>query len=110
MFSRLEEIKDSLYKYLETKLELFKIELQSSLERVVVQLVYLVILIVLVFVSSIFLLIMLAVFLNHWLHSNYAGFAIVSAFVATLTLLWVLAGSAVQAVIRRLLHWIFTQK
>lgn len=110
MFNRLEEIKQNLYKQLEIRIELFKTELQGSLETAVIQLLYLVILLILAFVTGVFLLIMAAVYLNYLLKSQYAGFGIVSGILAVSTLLWALARVQAQVFIRKILRSVFAQK
>jgi predicted PurR-regulated permease PerM len=74
MFKRLEEIKNTLYKYVEARTELFKTESQEKIENVAVQVVYLTVIICLGFGVILFVLILLASLLNQWLESWYIGF------------------------------------
>ena len=110
MFNRLEEIKQNLYKHLEIRIELFKTELQGGIETAVIQLLYLIVLLILIFVTGVFLLIMAAIYFNYLLKSQYAGFGIVSGFLAVSTFVWASAQSRVQVFIKRMLRWVFVQK
>jgi hypothetical protein len=76
MLSQLEEIKDTLFKYFETRIDLFKIETRDKIERAVVMGVYAAILLCLGLTILILLVILLGTFLNKWLHSDYLGFVI----------------------------------
>jgi uncharacterized membrane protein YqjE len=76
MLSQLEEIKDTLFKYFETRIDLFKIETRDKIERAVVIGVYAAVLVCLGLTILILLVILLGTFLNKWLHSDYLGFVI----------------------------------
>lgn len=91
MLSQLEEIKDTLFKYFETRIDLFKIETRDKIERAVVIGVYAAILLCLGLTILILLVILLGTFLNKWLHSDYLGFVILlGVFVIKLaiTIIW----------------------
>ncbi|MFN4146339.1 MAG: phage holin family protein [Runella sp.] len=107
MLQKIEEIKTYLYKYLEAQLNVLKTDTQERLERAVVQLIYLVVLLLLASLTSIFAFIMLAVLLNELLRSTYAGFAIMFGLLLMLTLLWIQAGKQVQAIVRKILYRVF---
>ncbi|MEO6283699.1 MAG: phage holin family protein [Dyadobacter sp.] len=76
MLSQLEEIKDTLFKYFETRIDLFKIETRDKIERAVVMAIYAAILLCLGLTVLILIVILLGTFLNKWLHSDYLGFLI----------------------------------
>lgn len=76
MLSQLEEIKDTLFKYFETRIDLFKIETRDKIERAVVMAVYAAILLCLGLIVLILVVILLGTFLNKWLHSAYLGYVI----------------------------------
>jgi uncharacterized membrane protein YqjE len=76
MLSQLEEIKDTLFKYFETRIDLFKIETRDKIERAVVMAIYAAILLCLGLTVLILLVILLGTFLNKWLHSDYLDFLI----------------------------------
>jgi len=91
MLSQLEEIKDTLFKYFETRIDLFKIETRDKIERAVVMGIYAAILLCLGLTILILLVILLGTFLNKWLHSDYLGFVILlGIFVVKLviTIIW----------------------
>lgn len=110
MFEKIEEIRDYLYKYLETRLDLLKTEAQEQLENIVIQIIYLVVLLLLASMTGIFVFMMIAVLLNEWLESRYLGFAIVFGSLLILTGFWIKADSWVHKVVRRLLYHIFKKK
>lgn len=76
MLSQLEEIKDTLFKYFETRIDLFKIETRDKIERAVVMGIYAAILLCVGLTILILLVILLGTFLNKWLNSDYLGFVI----------------------------------
>ena len=76
MLSQLEEIKDTLFKYFETRIDLFKIETRDKIERAVVIGIYAALLLCIGLTILILLVILLGTFLNKWLHSDYLGFVI----------------------------------
>ena len=91
MLSQLEEIKDTLFKYFETRIDLFKIETRDKIERAVVMGVYAAILLCIGLTILILLVILLGTFLNEWLHSDYLGFVILlGVFILKLaiTIIW----------------------
>lgn len=80
MFSQLEEIKDILFKYFETRIDLFKIETRDKIERAAVTGVYALLVLSIVLVVLILIVILLGTFLNKWLHSDYLGYLILLGF------------------------------
>ena len=110
MLEKIEEIRHYLQKYLETRLDLLKTEVQESLENIVIQIIYLVVLLLLASMTGIFAFMMLAVLLNEWLESRYAGFAIVFGVLLVLTGFWIKTGEWVHRIFRRLLYHIFKKK
>lgn len=110
MLEKIEEIRDYLFKYLETRVDLLKTEAQESLENIVIQIIYLVVLLLLASMTGIFVFMMIAVLLNEWLESRYAGFAIVFGALLVLTGFWIKADGWVHYTVRRLLYQIFKKK
>jgi uncharacterized membrane protein YqjE len=110
MLEKIEEIRRYLYKYLETRVDLLKTEVQESLENIVIQIIYLVVLLLLASMTGIFAFMMLAVLLNEWLESRYAGFAIVFGVLLVLTGFWIKTGGWLHRIARRLLYQIFKKK
>lgn len=76
MLSQLEDIKDTLFKYFETRIDLFKIETRDKIERAVVMGIYGGVLLCLGLTILILLIILLGTFLNKWLNSDYLGYVI----------------------------------
>ncbi|ACT95444.1 phage holin family protein [Dyadobacter fermentans] len=76
MLSQLEEIKETLFKYFETRIDLFKIETRDKIERAVVMGIYAAILLGIGLTILILLVILLGTLLNEWLDSDYLGFVI----------------------------------
>lgn len=76
MFNQLEEIKDTLFKYFETRIDLFKIETRDKIERMVVMAVYALLVLSVGLVVFILIVILLGTFLNKWLESDYLGYLI----------------------------------
>lgn len=76
MLSQLEEIKETLFKYFETRIDLFKIETRDKIERAVVMAVYATVLLCLALTILILVVILLGTFLNKWLNSDYLGYLI----------------------------------
>jgi uncharacterized membrane protein YqjE len=76
MLSQLEEIKDTLFKYFETRIDLFKIETRDKIERAVVMAIYAALLLCISLVIFVVLVILLGTFLNKWLNSDYLGYVI----------------------------------
>ncbi len=87
MLSQLEEIKETLFKYFETRIDLFKIETRDKIERAVVMAVYATVLLCLALTILILVVILLGTFLNKWLDSDYLGYLILlGVFVLKLTI------------------------
>ena len=73
MFDRLNDIRETLLKYVEARIELLRVDLQGRFEDVIVLLVYFVLLATAATAGLIFLFALLAVAINHWLGSSYLG-------------------------------------
>ena len=76
MLNQLEEIKETLFKYFETRIDLFKIETRDKIERAVIMAVYAALILGIALTIIILIVILLGTFLNKWLHSDYLGFLI----------------------------------
>lgn len=107
MIEKIEEIRQTLLKYLETRVELVKTETQEKVENATVQLMYLMVLLLLGSLALLFLLLMLAELLNEWVESRYLGFVIVLGILLIKTALWILLRKPIQSIIRRLLYEAF---
>jgi F0F1-type ATP synthase assembly protein I len=89
MLSQLEEIKDTLFKYFETRIDLFKIETRDRIERAVIMAIYAALTLSIILVIVILLVILLGTFLNKWLHSDYLGYVILFGIFVLKLILWV---------------------
>ena len=69
---------DNLYKYVQTNIEIVKVEVQEKIEDTVKKIALIAILTMTGFLFLIFMLITLALFLNKTLESQYLGFLIIS--------------------------------
>ena len=76
---------DNLYKYVQTNIEIAKVEVQEKVEETVKKIAIVAILVLFASLLLVFLLITLALFLNQMLESSYLGFLIVSALLAVIT-------------------------
>ncbi|MCF2495320.1 phage holin family protein [Dyadobacter chenhuakuii] len=89
MLSQLEEIKDTLFKYFETRIDLFKIETRDKIERAVVMGLYGAILLCIALTVLILMVILLGTFLNKWLDSDYLGYLILLGVFILKLVIWI---------------------
>ena len=76
---------DNLYKYVQTNIELAKVEVQEKIEDTVKKVAIYAVLALSASLLFIFILITLALFLNQIFDSNYLGFLLVSVLLAVIT-------------------------
>jgi uncharacterized membrane protein YqjE len=76
---------DNLYKYVQTNIEIAKVDVQEKIEDTVKKVALVAILAITGSMFFIFLLITLALFLNKILESQYAGFLIVTVLLGILS-------------------------
>lgn len=100
MLERLEEIRENIFRYLEARIELFTLESRAKLEEGVVVGVHSIVLALLVTMSTLFLFILLAAYINEMTQSRYLGFLLVTAFLVILTIGWIAARDFFKAKIR----------
>jgi len=89
MISQLEEIKDTLFRYFETRIDLFKIETRDKIERAVVMALYGAILLCIALTVLILMVILLGTFLNKWLNSDYLGYLILLGVFVLKLVIWI---------------------
>lgn len=104
MLEKLDEVRENIFRYLEARIELFTLETRGKVEEGVVRAVHGVILGFLAIITLIFLLSLLAAFLNEVLESRYLGFLIVASFFLILTIVWVVAKESVVGIIREMAY------
>ncbi|WP_025762995.1 phage holin family protein [Dyadobacter tibetensis] len=76
MMNQLDEIKDTILRYLETRLDLFKIETRGRIEQAIVMVIYGILLYSIFLVALVLGLILLGNYLNEVLDSPYWGYVI----------------------------------
>ena len=103
MFNQLEEIKDTLFKYFETRIDLFKIETRDKIERTVVSAIYGVVLLSVALIILILLIILLGTLLNKWLNSDYLGYLILLGFFALMLTLAIVLKKQLIGFIRNII-------
>ena len=104
MLEKLDEVRENIFRYLEARIELFTLETRGKVEEGVVRAVYGVVLGFWATITLIFLLSLLAAFLNEVLESRYLGFLIVASFFLILTIVWVVAKESVVGMIREMAY------
>ncbi len=103
MLSQLEEIKDTLFRYFETRIDLFKIETRDRIERAVIMAVYGALTLSLFLVIVILGVVLLGTFLNKWLHSDYLGYVILLAVFLLKMIFWLVFKEKWVEIIRSLI-------
>lgn len=78
---------DNLYKYVQTNIEIVKVEVQEKIENTVKKVFLSAILAVTITMFLIFLLITLALFLNKLLESQYLGFLIITILLGVISII-----------------------
>ncbi|PWJ60223.1 putative superfamily III holin-X [Dyadobacter jejuensis] len=89
MINQLDEIKDTIMRYLETRLDLFKIETRGRIEQAIVMVVYGILLYSIVLVGLTLGTVLLANYLNERLDSAYLGYVIILGIVLLKLIVWV---------------------
>ena len=90
MFRKIEEIRETLLHYLESRIELFQLEQRDRVERLILKTIYLGTGLFLLFMVFLLGIILLAIGLNSWLDSPYAGYLILFGFFVVIALVWFL--------------------
>ena len=100
MLSQLEEIKETLFKYFETRIDLFKIETRDKIERAVVMAIYAALVLCIALTILILIVILLGTFLNKWLNSDYLGYLIMLGFFVINLVIWIVLKEKLIGMIR----------
>lgn len=103
MFRQIEEIRETLFNYIESRIELLQLETRERIEAVILKALFFSIAAVLLFFTLLFLLILLSVGLNIWLDSRFAGYLIMLGVFGILSLLWFLFKIKWLSVLRAML-------
>ncbi|WP_019988714.1 phage holin family protein [Rudanella lutea] len=104
MLEKLDEVRENIFRYLEARIELFTLETRGKVEEGVIRAIHGVILGFLATITLIFVLSLLAAFLNEVFESRYMGFLIVAAFFLLLTIIWVVAKDSFLNMIRKMAY------
>jgi phosphoglycerol transferase MdoB-like AlkP superfamily enzyme len=88
MFRQIDEIRETIFKYLESRLELIQIDTRDKFEQVILKLVYLFLGALFIMIVLLLVVIMISIGLNIWLGSSYAGYLIILMFFIILTTIW----------------------
>ncbi len=110
MIRGIEEIKDTLEKFLETRLDLIQYEMRDKLEKGIVLMVYAAIAGAIGLATLILALMLLAGILNQLLESWYAGYLILFLFFLVLLIACLLFRKAVRELIRKALTGLFNKE
>jgi cytochrome c biogenesis protein CcdA len=100
-FLKIGELKENLVKLIEAKFELTKLNVQDKIEGIAVKAAYALITFILGIVVVIFLSILLALGLNHLLHSSWLGFLIIFLIYAIILAIFIFAKESVLQAIKK---------
>ena len=89
MINQLDEIKATLFKYLESRLDLFKIETRGKVEKVLVSAVYAILIFGIFLVAIVIAMVMLGNYLNQKLDSQYLGMLILLGLTVLKLIIWI---------------------
>jgi len=103
MLSQLEEIKDTLFKYFETRIDLFKIETRDKIEKAVVMAIYAAALLCVALTILILIVILIGTFLNKWLNSDYLGYLILLGIFVLKLVIWIVMKEKMVNLIRNII-------
>ncbi|MBO0950074.1 phage holin family protein [Fibrella forsythiae] len=104
MLERLEEIRENIFRYIEARIELFTLETRGKVEEGAVTAVHGVILGFLATITTIFLFILLAAWINEATDSRYVGFLIVAVLFLVLTIIWAISKPSMTGIIRKIAY------
>jgi len=103
MLSQLEEIKDTLFKYFETRIDLFKIETRDKIEKAVVMAIYAAAILCVALTILILIVILIGTFLNKWLNSDYLGYLILLGIFVLKLVVWIVLREKIVNMIRNII-------
>ena len=107
MLNQFEELRDTLYGFIETRIDLLEVETRGYIEKIILKLVYAALVLIAVAILVTFLLLLLAVYLNTLLQSVFAGYLIIAGFFALVLVLLLGFREACLKFIRWILEKIF---
>lgn len=105
MLNQFEEIRDTLYRFLETRIDLLEVETRGYIEKIILKIIYASFVLMTAVIVTVFLLILLAIYLNTLIESVYAGYLIVAGvFVAILVILITMRKAVMKSI-----RWVLEQ-
>ncbi len=107
MLNQFEELRDTLYRFIETRIDLLEVETRGYIEKIILKLVYAALILMAAAILITFLLILLAVYLNALLQSVFAGYLIIAGFFALVLILLIAFRKPCLKFIRWILEKIF---
>lgn len=110
MINQLDEIKATLFKYLESRLDLFKIETRGKVEQVLVSAVYAVFIFGIFLVAVVMAMVMLGNYLNEKLDSHYLGILILLGLTILKLIVWIVFRKQVTKVLAKIISAVIKVK
>ena len=87
---QVDKLIENISGYIETRLELFKLDIQEGLAKILANLAFFSILLLLILIGLIFISMTISFYLNKALESSFLGFGIVALFYLLLLVLFIL--------------------
>lgn len=109
-YLKLGELKDTVIQLIEAKFELKKLEIQEQIERLVTELVYVLVASFFVLTIAILLSVLLGEGLNQLFHSSWLGYAAVCSLYLILLIIWLTKRLSVKRAIKHRVEKIVDEK
>ncbi len=110
MIRGIEEIRDTLEKFLETRVDLIQIEMRDRLEKGIVVMVYGLAAAAIGVIALVLLLMLAAGLLNQLFQSWYMGYLILFLFFLILFVLWLSFRTSCMELVRKVLTGVFNRE
>lgn len=107
---KIDNLIENISGYIDTRLELFKIEIKEWIAKILSNLIYFLILLMLILVILIFISMSAGFYLNQILESNFWGFGIVASFYLLIVILFILNSKKNIAIINSQIQKIIEKK
>lgn len=103
--NQFEEIRDTLYKFLETRINLLEVETRGYIEKIILKIIYASFVLMTAVIVTVFLLILLAIYLNSLIESVYAGYLIVAGLFTIILVVLV----TMRPMVMKFIRWVLEQ-
>lgn len=103
MINQLDDLKDTLFKYIETRVDIVKIETRGKIESTLIVAAYMVVVLCIFTVLATVIAILLAIYLNELLHSKYLGYVIVIGLLILKLAIWLVFRKQLSQVLRKVI-------